>query len=299
MSHSAGQRKVQCMTQKRLTQLQRLPIVGSLALLLAAPLLMAEEPTPAATAGFDSYIGQVESRLSAEHSSPNLYLSPEDSTRLKNGEVIIEQLTPVMGQALPGALLHDWRGTAFVPGGKGADFERVMRNFAGYPHYFSPQVLKAKVLTQHGDDYQVTMRVKQQHILTVIMDTAYDVTFGNGNSEVAGPRRGYSISRSTRIAEIASPGTAEERALSPSEEHGYLWRLNTYWSYEEADGGLYIQIESVSLTRSIPTGLGWAIGPFIESVPKESLEFTLGATRDALTERYSILGNSADQSHGY
>jgi hypothetical protein len=121
------------------------------------------------------------------------------------------------------------------------------------------------------------MRVRQQHILTVVMDTTYDITFGQLNAQ-----HGYSISRSTCISEIASPGTAKERALSASEEHGFLWRLNTYWSYEEQDGGLYIQIESVSLSRSIPTGLGWAIGPFIESVPRESLGFTLQATRDAL-----------------
>jgi len=70
--------------------------------------------------------------------------------------------------------------------------------------------------------------------------------------------------------------------LSAAEEHGFLWRLNTYWSYEERDGGLYMQIESVSLTRSIPTGLGWAVGPFVESVPRDSLEFTLRAVCDAL-----------------
>jgi hypothetical protein len=61
-----------------------------------------------------------------------------------------------------------------------------------------------------------------------------------------------------------------------------MWRLNTYWSYEERDGGLYMQIESVSLTRSIPSGLGWALGPFVESVPRESLEFTLQAASRAL-----------------
>ena len=71
-------------------------------------------------------------------------------------------------------------------------------------------------------------------------------------------------------------------ALSPSEEHGFLWRLNTYWSYEERDGGLYMQIESVSLTRSIPTGFGWLVRPFVESVPRESLEFTLRSMCNAL-----------------
>jgi len=43
-----------------------------------------------------------------------------------------------------------------------------------------------------------------------------------------------------------------------------------------------MQIESVSLTRSIPRGLGWAVGPFVESVPRESVEFTLRAVVKAL-----------------
>jgi hypothetical protein len=65
--------------------------------------------------------------------------------------------------------------------------------------------------------------------------------------------------------------------LTRTEEHGFLWRQNTYWSCEERDGGLYVQVESLSLTRSIPHGLGWAIAPYVESVPGESLEFTLRA----------------------
>jgi hypothetical protein len=58
--------------------------------------------------------------------------------------------------------------------------------------------------------------------------------------------------------------------------------LTTTWSYEERDGGVYMQIESISLTRSIPTGLGWAVGPFVESVARESLEFTLHSVQNAL-----------------
>jgi hypothetical protein len=114
------------------------------------------------------------------------------------------------------------------------------------------------------------MRVRQKHVLTVVMDTTYDVRFGRLDE-----REGFSASRSLRIYEIAGAGTAHERALGPDEEHGFLWRLNTYWTYEERDGGVYIQVESVSLSRSIPTGLGWAVRPFVESVPRESLEFTL------------------------
>ena len=81
---------------------------------------------------------------------------------------------------------------------------------------------------------------------------------------------------------VSLTAAAEKRVLGPDEEHGFLWRMNTYWSFEERDGRLLMQIESVSLTRSIPRGLGWAVRPFVESVPRESLEFTLRSVGRAL-----------------
>jgi len=174
-------------------------------------------------------------------------------------------------------MLHHWRGTAFAAGAKAADFERLMKDFDAYPRRFSPQVLQARVLVRQGDHLQASMRMRQRHVITVVMDTTYDVHFARLDA-----RHGSSISRSTQISEIGSPGTASERSLSSAEEHGFLWRLNTYWSYEERDGGLYMQIESVSLTRSIPRLLDWAVRPFVESVPRESLEFTLRSVCSAL-----------------
>jgi hypothetical protein len=239
--------------------------------------LAAEEPTPDALTGFQSYASRVESRLAKQHGSEDSFLAPVNQARLKDGQFVIEQLTPATGVELPGALIHDWRGTAFLPGATLADYERVLRDFEEYPRHWAPQVVRASVLQQQGDTYQVMMRVMQHHIFTVVMDATYDVTFGRLDAQ-----HGYSISRSTKISEIDSAGTAKERVLNAGEEHGFLWRMNTYWSYEERDGGLYIQIESITMTRSVPTGLGWAIGPFIESIPRQSLEFTLRATRDAL-----------------
>jgi hypothetical protein len=243
---------------------------------------LSEGPTTAAVSGFNSYIDGVEGRIAEQHRSPDGFVVPLTSTaeggvRLRRGELIVERLTPSPGPELPGAMLHHWRGTAFVPRASAADFERLMRNFNGYPQYFSPQVVRAKVLTQQGDHLQAEMRVRQRHVITVVMDTAYDISFGRLDEQ-----HEYSISRSIRISEIDKPGTSGERAMDPREEHGFLWRLNNYWSYEERDGGIVIQIESVSLTRSIPTGLGWAIGPFVESVPRESLEFTLRSVCNAL-----------------
>jgi hypothetical protein len=251
-------------------------------ILAAVPGCLAAEPAPAAVSAYDSYISTVEARLAQQHSSPIGFIFPvtpaaHSEVRLRQGELIIEQITPSSNADLPGAMIYHWRGTAFAPGAKAADFERLMKNFDAYPQKFSPQVLQSKILSQQGGIFKVIMRVRQKHIITVVMDIAYDVTFARLD-----PLRGYSISRSTQISEIDSPGTDHERALSPSDEHGFLWRLYTYWTYEERDGGLYMQIESVSLTRSIPTGLGWVIGPFVESVPRESLEFTLRSTCNAL-----------------
>jgi hypothetical protein len=225
-------------------------------------------------------VGGVETQLAGQHQSESVFLSAVDWARLGHGEPIVERVTPRdggEGAQAAGAMLHHWRGTAFALGAKAADFERLLRDFDSYPRYFAPQVLKTKVLLHAGDRIQATIRVRQRHVITVVMDADYEVTFGRLDAA-----HGYSVSRSTRIAEIGSSGTKSEHAMNVDEGHGFLWRLNTYWSWEERDGGLYIQLETVSLTRSIPAGLGWAVGPFVESVPRESLEFTLRSVCNAL-----------------
>lgn len=250
-------------------------------LLLAIPLTVRAEPTPAASAAFDAYAAQIEARIAQQHQSAGTFVAPVSLDRLRHGEVIIEPLTPDPGPAIPGAMLHHWRGTAFVPRVTTADFEHLLKDFNAYPQAFAPQVLKETVLAQNGNRFKTRMRVRQHHVLTVVLDTTYDVGFGRLDGQHA-----FSTSHSTQISEIKSAGTPEERALAPPEEHGFLWRLNTYWSYEERDGGLFMQIESISLTRSIPAGLGWAIRPFVESIPRESLEFTLRAACDALAKSH-------------
>jgi hypothetical protein len=262
---------------------RKLPLLCGFLLFAAAPCRLTAQAPPAAAAAFHSYIGAVEERLARQHSSATSFLAPEALARLRRGGLIIEQLTPSTGDALPGALLHHWRGTAFVPGATAAGFERLLRDVNDYPHDFSPQVLQAKVLAEQGNYLRAWMRVRQRHVITVVLDTTYDVTFAQLD-----PQKRYSISRSTRISEMDS----DDRALSPLDSHGFLWRLNTYWSYEQRDGGLYIQIESVSLTRTIPVGLRWAVGPFVESIPRESLEFTLRSACNAL-------GHSTDQSAAF
>lgn len=256
-------------------------LVGALSFIATA----SAEPSSAALAAFDTYTRSVESRLVLQHRSPDSFLAPTSAgpqaeARLRRGELIIERIAVSEVAQPPGAALYHWRGTAFAPGATVADFERLMKDFSAYPQTFAPQVLSAHVLSQNGNRLQATMRVRQQHVITVVLDTSYDVAFARLD-----PQHGYSLSRSTHIAEIASPGMHAEHPLGPDRDHGFLWRQNTYWSYEQRKGGLYMQIESISLTRSIPTGLGWAIGRYVESIPSDSLEFTLRSTSNALRKQ--------------
>jgi hypothetical protein len=245
--------------------------------LFLAPHLIAE-PSAAAIAAFNTYAHTVEAHLAQQHTSPGSFVvlpaDPQALAQLRSGQPLIEQITT---PTTHGALLHHWRATAFVSHAAIADFVRLLQDYSAYPRVFAPQILSSTVLSQTPTNTILRLRTRQHHVITVVLDTTYDVTFGSLD-----PTHGHSISRSTHVDEIASPGTPSEHALLPSEEHGFLYNLNTYWSYEQRDGGLYLQIESISLTRNVPRGLGWAVQPYIESIPRESLVFTLTSARNAL-----------------
>lgn len=113
------------------------------------------------------------------------------------------------------------------------------------------------------------------------MDTEYQIHYSLWNNH-----RAASQSHSTRINEVENAGLPSERTRLVGDDHGFLWHLNSYWRFYQADGGVYIQCDAISLTRDVPPGLGWLVGPFIEIIPRESLQFTLDATRKALLDKF-------------
>ncbi len=144
-------------------------------------------PTAAAVAGFDAYVRGVEGADRAAAWVAGWISCRVDSdaqveARLRRGELIVERLTPLDGGELPGAMLHHWRATAFAPGATAAEFERLLRDFAAYPQVFAPEVLRSTVTAEQGDRVDAVMRVRQRHVITVVMDTAYEVTFGRADA---------------------------------------------------------------------------------------------------------------------
>jgi hypothetical protein len=141
-------------------------------------------------------------------------------------------------------------------------------------------VLDSKTLSHNGNDFRIYLRLMKKKVITVVLDTEHEVHYRQVDAT-----RWASRSYSTRIAEVSNPGRRDERELAPDTGHGFLWRLDSYWRFEERDGGVYIECEAVSLTRDVPTGLGWLIEPIIRKLPRESLENTLRSTRNAIAGR--------------
>ena len=240
---------------------------------------------------FQAYVAGTESENSQSLGrGPFLWLDglPEGERKtafaqLMRGEVVIERVGGTKGEGraeAPGGMIHDWKGIVFVPDAKLDDVLKVLEDYDHESIYYAPDVEKSKIESHSGDQYRVFLRFRRHKIVTVVLDTEHDVTYYRDSAT-----REHSRSSAVRIAQVVDPGSSEERERTPGEDAGFLWGMETWWRMEERDGGVYIQNQVVTLTRDIPTGLGWLIEPFITSIPKETLEFTLGATRKAVLAR--------------
>ncbi len=199
---------------------------------------------------------------------------------LKRGEVQIRQLNTLDGgKALPcpGGLIHHWVGVIFINGAKLDDVLGILKDYDHQSTYYSPDVERSRIESRDGDHFRVFLRFRRHKVITVVLNTEHDIHYFRD-----APDRAHSRSSAVRIAEVENPGKSDEREKPPGDDGGYLWRMETWWRLEERDGGVYVQSEAASLTRGIPTGLGWLVGPFVTSIPKETLIFTLEATRKAV-----------------
>ena len=218
-----------------------------------------------------------------------------DYAELARGEVLMEQRNAFereRGFACPGGMIHHWEGVIFVPGTRLEDVLRVLEDYDHHAEYYAPDVVESKIESHDGDHFKVYLRFRRQKVITAVLNSEHEISYFR-DSET----RAHSRSSATHIAEVENPGKRNEREKSRDEDNGFLWGMETWWRMEEKDGGVYVQSESVSLTRDIPVGLAWMIGPFITSIPKETLTFTLEATRKAVLARQQpgARGRKADQ----
>ncbi len=243
---------------------------------LAAAQLITVELKPATVEAFDGYVRAAEQRQRERSSFLWTFQADRERRRLRNGEVLVEPAAAKSETEAPNGLIHDWIGTVFIAGAGLDQVMALVRNYARHGEIY-PEVTASKILHHDGDAYRIYLRLLKKKVVTVVLNTEHDVLY-----TPVDPKRWRSRSYSTRIAEVDNAGTPKERELPAGKDHGFLWRLYSYWRFEESDGGVYVECQAISLTRDVPTGFGWLVRPIIRTLPRESLAGTLEATRTAL-----------------
>jgi hypothetical protein len=244
---------------------RKFPILPVLALAATLPLdaQFLTRLSPKTDQAFDDYRKAAEAKLDGRARFPS---------GLKPGQVEIVPTNNVGSIVAPDGMIHDWTAAAIVSGTTVDKALAVLQNYAGYKNIYSPDVSDSKLLRRDGDLWNVYLRLVKKNILTVVLDSEFDVQY-----RPLGNNRWIMASRSTRIAELDG-----DRVLPPGSGHGFLWRMNAYWILEPRPEGVYLECRVISLSRDIPFVLSLAVKPFVTIVPRESLKSTMDATLRAL-----------------
>lgn len=250
----------------------------------------ATELKPETAATFDRYVHAMEARM-AEDTGRDQFLVVDrlpDARRtaayaqLKNGQVYIEAMSAREGDRpikAPNGLVHHWAGVIFIPRATFSEVTAVLRDYDCHEDTYKPQIRKSKLIERNGDESKIYFQFFNHSIVTVILNANFDV-----RDTQFGPGRFQTVSRSTRIAEVENADSPNEHEKTVGNDHGYMWRLYTYWRIEEKDGGVYVQNESVSLSRTVPALIAFVVNPLVKSIPRNVLIHLLTDTRNAVVK---------------
>ena len=222
-----------------------------IALVLSVPIDAAAAPDRATLTAWKAYVAETETRLERTRVSPARDVPA----------------TPVLADGIsvdiPGGTISHWRGSTFIPG---ITLERLLHGLQ-YPGTPPPQedVVSSHVIARSADSLRVAIRLVRHAIVTVSYDTEHEMVFHRWTPAMATAR-----SVATSIEEVGG------------DDHGFLWRLNSYWRYEEHKGGVLVELESLTLSRHVPSLLRPVAAPLVRRVARESME----RTRDALRRQY-------------
>jgi hypothetical protein len=237
--------------------------------------------SPETLKSFEVYVRDAEAGMEAALPEDQKFLwSDGDAKRaqqVRGGEIVAQFWAGSGPAKVPGGLIHDWIGTVFVPGTTVETTLALVQDYDHHQDIYQPGVLISKLMRHRGNDFEIYMRLLKKKILTVVLDTDHDVQY-----RCLDAKRWLCRSYTTRIAEVEEAGSAKEQVFPPDTGYGFLWRLYSYWRFQERDAGVYIECRAISLTRDVPFGLGWIVEPIIQKLPRESLVDTLDCTRQAL-----------------
>ena len=236
-------------------------------------------PEPATLAGWGRYVAAAEARMAREvREGPFLAIDAPDRAadrrRMMTGAFVTSSVETRDAQGrdidVSGGLVHDWRGDVFIPG---ATLDGILSKLERSAPPAPPnEVLSSRILEAGPGWNRVGLILQRRKVITVVYATEHHVTFRR-----LAPDRATSTSIATSIAELEGYGTPSQRAKKPGDDHGFLWRWNAYWRFQQTPAGVMAECESISLSRSVPAVIRFVAGSVIQSTARESMTSALDA----------------------
>lgn len=259
-------------------------------LLSAPPMSAAADLKPETLQQWNKYVKAGDAR-NQEHLLPgSQFLSsdaiPGQIPRLQSGEIVVVPAGPHIPAKVPKGLIHDWTGAAFIPNVTFEGILPILRSYDHYKEFYHPNVADSRLIAASGLSDQFAMVLINKSLISkTALDTEYRTTYTRVDD-----RRWYSVAETTRVQEIAGYNTPSQHMLPEDQGSGLIWRLHTITRFEERDGGIYIEMEAIALSRDIPTALRWVVDPIVRRVSRSSLTTSLEQTEAAVRLHTSEVG---------
>jgi len=243
---------------------------------------------------WDTYIQTVNSQMRNRLHGSFLWVDeePDRLQRVRAGEILVSAVGQKIPKPVPSGLIHDWIGTAFIPDAQLGDVLSAVRDYAHYKEFYKPTVVDSKPLGTEGGCDKYSMRVvNKETVAETALDSEYKACYLQFDE-----RRWYSIAQTTRVQEIRRYGRPGEQELLPDQGSGYIWRLYSIARFEERDGGVYVELEAIALSRDIPVSVRWLVNPIVRSISKNSLLVSLQQTEEAVRSTAGTANRTAKAS---
>lgn len=239
------------------------PVIVSLGLIAVGVALGSVIPIARLDAGslaiFQDYTSKFEEKVSAQFASTGkLWIDDDHSGKRRDFEAGKPVVEARQNQDIKNCSIHHYSGAIRVLGAKITQVNRVMQDYDNYKNYYKPDIARGSAIRQpdstpEDEHYQSRLFLTES---TFGINVAYDARY---DSHYRRLDANHWVSRSTTLSiRELQDGKRLDGALFPEgEDHGFLWRTNTYWYARERDGGLDLQLDSMTLSRTAPTGFGW------------------------------------------
>jgi hypothetical protein len=209
---------------------------------------------------------------------------------VKSGKILAEPMQGDGSFQVPKGIIHHWIGAAFVPDVRLDDVLRIIRDYARYDEYYKPLVVRSKVIEKSDEKASFLIRTLMR---VMFVTSAMEVGYESRLVRLQGEQRCYITTRSSRIEEIQNYGQPDEKVLQPSQGSGYVWRLGSIERYEERDGGVYVEVEAMGLSRPIPWALRLVLRAVAARLSRESMLTSLEQTRAAVASSRALAQGQA------